>query len=407
MSETAQSDSLAQRLATGRLSNPGVLDRRVLQRAHDRFASSTRAHLLSRLQRRATRATAGAVSLPLARIDRSVDVEAPPPGFTGAAATPNSAPALIADSRNTRSAPTISRTPAIVARRIAQTAGLVGGESTVARLFERSQQSGTSATHAPDVVASDAKGNAQSVAKRRVGRRGANTDSAVTNVSDSSQPSAGHLTGRIASMHAPRTSARDTGLASAALLMRRVDAREQGSVAGAGADSRSAAASPVRGVSSPTIGVASPPPATHQSASGSAAEPGSIAQTVRASAAASSRLVWRRSDPPAPTPAARAVPAMTAAPAISVAPQRLVLRKAIVPATRAEGPLQTPSISSAPTSAIARTHDAHGTSTYHAETGHAHDWNLDWIAEQVGKRLARRLEIERERTGVRQWRQAN
>jgi hypothetical protein len=30
--------------------------------------------------------------------------------------------------------------------------------------------------------------------------------------------------------------------------------------------------------------------------------------------------------------------------------------------------------------------------------------DIDWIAEQVGQRIARRLEIERERLGVRSWR---
>jgi hypothetical protein len=33
--------------------------------------------------------------------------------------------------------------------------------------------------------------------------------------------------------------------------------------------------------------------------------------------------------------------------------------------------------------------------------------DIDWVTEQVGNRLARRLEVERERLGVRRWRQAN
>src|SRR5512146_729818 len=134
MSEAAEAGSLAHRLGAGRLSNPGVLDRRVLQRAHDRLAPSTKAHLLGRLQRRVTPATPGTESLPLVRIDRSVDVDAAPLGFPSKGATPDvaaaqsriapvteaSSTAPVIGSRNARSWPTIARTPAIVARRVAQ-----------------------------------------------------------------------------------------------------------------------------------------------------------------------------------------------------------------------------------------------------------------------------------------------
>jgi hypothetical protein len=37
----------------------------------------------------------------------------------------------------------------------------------------------------------------------------------------------------------------------------------------------------------------------------------------------------------------------------------------------------------------------------------ADERNIEWITEQVGLRLARRLEIERERMGVRRWRQVS
>src|SRR5512138_549463 len=85
MSDAAEPDSLSRRLAVGRFSRPGLLARRALQRVHDRFAPSTRAHLLDRLQRRVTPTTPGAESLPLVRIERSADVEAAPSASVGVA----------------------------------------------------------------------------------------------------------------------------------------------------------------------------------------------------------------------------------------------------------------------------------------------------------------------------------
>lgn len=421
MSEPAEADSFAQRLAIGRLSNPGVLDRRVLQRAHDRYLPSTRAAFVGRLQRRVMPAAPGAESLPFARIDRAIDVDAASTGFDSDAATSGStAPSTsafvarpgtavsVAGSGITRSIPTISRTPAIVARRVVQAPVVVAGDSTVSRLSKRSEESKTSVAHASLVVAAGARSNVQPVAESVVARRQANAEPAVTNVASESPPEAGALAGRTAATPAARVSARGTARASALLLMRKVDAPAQAPVARPGADSAPAVpASTGVEVSSRAIAPHSSLTDIHQSASSAAVDTGSLPSVTRESVTGSSRLVWRKSDAATPTPAARALPAITAAPTISIAPQPLVLRKAVVPSTRAGASMQPPSISTAPASVIARTHDAHGATSSQGEAGHADDWNIEWIAEQVGKRLARRLEIERERTGIRPWRQAN
>jgi hypothetical protein len=85
-------------------------------------------------------------------------------------------------------------------------------------------------------------------------------------------------------------------------------------------------------------------------------------------------------------------------PIVGVAPTQLLLRKSDAAPS---GPTTTsPSASSvnAPVSAAA---SSDGTRSY------GHEGNIDWIADQVGKRLLRRLEIDRERMGIRSWRQVS
>lgn len=84
----------------------------------------------------------------------------------------------------------------------------------------------------------------------------------------------------------------------------------------------------------------------------------------------------------------------------------LVLRKSNAAASTTGG---TPATAATTTSAVTTPLVARSatTSSHHAPaaarpTQHALD--LDWVAEQVGQRIARRLEIERERLGVRSWR---
>ena len=121
----------------------------------------------------------------------------------------------------------------------------------------------------------------------------------------------------------------------------------------------------------------------------------------------STPLLGGKVDAAAPIAVVSAQPAITASPTIAAAPAQLVLRKAVVSTGTSQGPAQPPSITPSTQQVIARTADGDhatpnaGTSTF------SNDWNIDWIAEQVGSRLARRLDIERERLGVRPWRQVN
>jgi hypothetical protein len=62
-------------------------------------------------------------------------------------------------------------------------------------------------------------------------------------------------------------------------------------------------------------------------------------------------------------------------------------------------PTSSPGVLARDTNAQAAQHPRAWTTTGHLD--------IDWITEQVGSRLARRLEIDRERQGVRQWRQVS
>lgn len=421
MSDAAEVDSLSQRLAVGRLSSPGLLDRRALQRAHDRWAPSARAHLLDRLQRRVTPATSGAESLPLVRMERSADVEPAPsapvrvaaPGDVAAGQSTSPAAATggaasAGGNRITRSSPTISRTPAIVARRIAEAPGLVGSASAMSRIFKRSEHS-VASTAGRLLVANTGAASPviQRVAESIVAGRAANAESANGNVPETSTAAAS-APGRVTTTPAAWVSARATPAVSPSLLMRKADAPAQSSVASANADSISSPAGPSRPDNSPPTTAVGSLPAVIRHATPAAADTHPLTRaTSREPAGGSSRLVWRKPDPETRAPAAPALPAIVAAPSMSPAPPRLVLRKAVAAATSAGHPSQPPSIATAPGSVIARTSDTPGAGSQYGETGHGHDWNIEWIAEQVGKRLARRLEIERERTGARQWRLAN
>jgi hypothetical protein len=74
------------------------------------------------------------------------------------------------------------------------------------------------------------------------------------------------------------------------------------------------------------------------------------------------------------------------------------------PAPTSPPAISTPAITTAAPSTIARA-PASPVASPHASTPvRADAAHIDWIAEQVGNRLARRFEIERERMGVRSWR---
>jgi hypothetical protein len=111
-----------------------------------------------------------------------------------------------------------------------------------------------------------------------------------------------------------------------------------------------------------------------------------------------------------------ALPVLSATPPVTAVSAPLLLRKPDAAARPSRAAPPAPAITTSATGVIARTAAApHSTPNGHGSHADAaapekgawaygEYWNIDRIVEQVGLRLARRLEVERERTGVRQWR---
>ena len=126
---------------------------------------------------------------------------------------------------------------------------------------------------------------------------------------------------------------------------------------------------------------------------------------------APTRMLWRKPSAGAgESAAAPLASASSAAPAISITrtTQSLVFRKSLaVPATPPA--TDTPSITRAPTSVISRKAEAPASKAKDAPisapaAARDRPIDLDWMTREVSSRLARQLEIERERLGVRTWR---
>ena len=126
---------------------------------------------------------------------------------------------------------------------------------------------------------------------------------------------------------------------------------------------------------------------------------------------APTRMLWRKPIAGAGESAAGpAASASSVAPAISITrtTQSLVFRKSLaVPATPPA--TDTPSITRTPTSVISRKAEAPASKAKDAPisapaAARDRSIDLDWMTREVSSRLARQLEIERERLGVRTWR---
>jgi hypothetical protein len=105
-----------------------------------------------------------------------------------------------------------------------------------------------------------------------------------------------------------------------------------------------------------------------------------------------------------PTPRVGAPASTTTSPVNAAALTQLVLRKAVAGREASQRPIQPLSITPSPPQVIARTADDRHPVPLAGTSTSSYEWNIDWITEQVGRRLARRLEIERERMGARSWR---
>ena len=402
MSETSGTDSFADRLVSQRLVAPGVLHRGSLQRTHERLSNPAGAHVLTRLQRRATPAGTSAESLPLVRIDRSASSgDAPSTSFVASAIgpaanagstvargtptggdTPAGSGTAAAGSRANgasggsaaggvvaRQAPTISRAAEVVARRVADVPGLAAGARTTARLLARSQQSSDVPSATPPLIARvSAPGVVQRAAesRREAGAKSVGGTAAATlgaSSAASAPPESMVLRNPLptTSAHASRAGAPDASVTTSAA--------PRGSVAAVRASTPLTSAGP-----------AAAPLLMRKAATTQHHGSGGLAVAVASPAvvrSASTQLLLRAPDASAP-----AVPPRTATPPVAGA--------------------------SAGGSAGATPRAAGPQSTARDSTWtHAGEANIEWIAEQVGNRLARRLEIERERMGVRQWRQVS
>ncbi|MEP6620363.1 MAG: hypothetical protein ABJE47_13650 [bacterium] len=353
MSDSSTMDSLTQRLVANRLSSPGVLDRGSLQRAHEKFTKPSSAHELPRLQRRATPASASTESLPLVRVDRMAEAGAPP--IASAAILARSAVAAGDTGAAVRSAPGVSTSDAgsPVARHA----------PVIARASDLVVRRAIATDQAP--VVSRAPASSDTITPGNVFTpSGAAATGTIQRMAES------HVTASTASSSAPQIS-----FASELPIVRR-------SALGA-----SGVPVPSRSGTSSDIPRTSPLPL---------ASPVHITGTAMP-------VLSRKADAPAQSLAPSVRLGIPASP--SVAASALLLRKPEQVASPSVSRAQAPSITTTSRDVVARTAEAPQPATSDAPWSYTDDRNIDWIAEQVGNRLARRLEIERERMGVRQWRQ--
>jgi hypothetical protein len=142
-----------------------------------------------------------------------------------------------------------------------------------------------------------------------------------------------------------------------------------------------------------------------------------LAIAPSAAAHVHAQMLWRKpiADGRASGAADAAILAVASAPARAVtkAPPSLVFRKSL-PTNAASAAPDAPAVTHAPTTTIARKVDssttAHAKEHAHAQgrapaaAAHNPPIDLDWMTREVSIRLARQLEIERDRLGVRTWR---
>jgi hypothetical protein len=425
MSETSAADSLSRRLTIGRLSGPGVLYQRALQRTHDRLAPPSRRQALDRLHRRIAPETPTTERLPLVRVDRFIDRSAAASidarsGASASAAGAGGTPGQFVGGLVARQTPTISRSREFVARRIASTPSLLAASDTMSGVLWNANHSGNAPRSQSTMVGADAsKDIVRRVPDRAAGRDPRATalgspapqssDATVTpTVMAGALPShrtpAGSPTGARDGLVTPTEQPRVAVRATEPVVWRKVDASVQPSTASSAILPSLSAASPTGGVS-PLIATASGVPSTSLAAAGIVPSAGVLPRvSVGNRGTAFPPVLWQKSNTTAPIAAAAGLANTTASPSISAAPTQLVLRKAVVSGQANQGPTQSPSITPSPPQIIARMAADEGHRTAYGPSTSSHDWNIDWITEQVGRRLARRLEIERERMGTRSWR---
>lgn len=347
MSDAPVITPLIQRLAIQRLARPGVLDRGKLQRVHERFAPPAPTPLMLRLFRCARPMSQGAHALPVVRVERSVDAGAP--ATVESVATPVQ---VMGASETTTIASASS--PVVGNLLSRQSPGLMrSGDSAVKQ---------TNAL-APGVM------RAGATPVRQLARSASASQSVMTGVIQ-------RVADNISSV-APTAQSKVFRKASPVVVSE--------------------------------IRLAALPQAT---AAVTTAPLTVFRQVGENISRAAEGIAFHATSMSSPVPLRSA--AVKAAPAsASFAP--LLLRKldTAVAKSATESATESATVVShrMPSGLISRAAATTPAQTYEleaqSETAPEIPMDIDWIAQQVASRLERRLEIERERLGVRPWRQSS
>ena len=360
------------RLGVQRLAMPGVLDRTSVERRYECLQQGTVTHeLTERLHRRATasgeagdgslvwrrspeRADASAQSLPVSAVTTSV------PAVTSTPISRANSPVV------QRATPPGAESTAVIARLTsrAQSPGVVAVGSTISRpaatgsfsnapVFAADLQSRYGVT-ASDVAAAAAPVRAASTPS--ISRAPAGVVRRQVDAATPTAPASSHDSASVV----PALSRVSRGIAAAPMLARKAPAASAIASTLPPARNGSPAAPDSTTANSPRVpGIPMMP----------AARP-----LLSAGSAAGAPLVLRR---------------MLAAPVQSSSPVPSVMPPAVVQLPREETPSP---LQQKPEPPVAKSMGAHTSA------------EIDRIAEEVGRRLMRRLRIERERKGIRQWR---
>lgn len=363
-------DAMAQRLAVQRMTAPGVIDRSTLQRA-PRASTVASAGLVDRLQRRAaTSETNGARgALPLASsVARRASSETH---------EQSASPASPSSNYGTASTPLVTaRATATVARRAAPDASpSINGTTPASLEIARSVSAAPHAQATAGIPTASAQASLSLSAPTSAVARG--VVQRVPERGRSPAPTASETTTAVS--RAPSTPA-GNGLPPA--------------ISSASGPSSSLARMPSSSNGATPVSIARMPVVTASS----------VAQT-------SMPHVSRKADTTArstPSSSGADRPSFSPSPVVGNAATPLVMRRPDItahrPAPTSPPAISTPAITTSAPSTIARAPASPVASPHVASPGRADAAQIDWIAEQVGNRLARRFEIERERMGVRSWR---
>lgn len=379
-------EAMIQRLVVGRLASPGVLDRRQLHDTYDRLSQPPTRHSPRGLPRGVEASAPGAPGLPLAQIAHPSEHGVTPASEAGSVArTPGIFGAGVSSSSSSPTepiAPTVSTVPTALPAPTVATATARMSTSTIARtplLLAESDRAVSRADAAPRAPSASIPNDPPPAAITTSVTRADSGHNSVMRKADRAMPVA------------------RTGNS----LTHSADAR-------AAALPASSLSSHLAGASHPALPIFKQRPGATPSDHGSA-EPLVRVAEIRPSEAVSSNPFGglRISSQPLHGPL------QTVTPGVMRTPASLIFRKPEL-ATAASPPntVKQPAITAATPNVIAREaaapkweHKSSAHTKAHAGVSHSnHEPRLEQIIEKVERHLARQLEIESERQGVRQWR---